>query len=93
MESFGDIGWGDPTRRFPIVMLAFLFVDIFDTAGTLYSVGRAAGYVDENDELTIPMKHSCQTQQQQLLVPYSEQALLQLTLSLQQVLKKVERQD
>ena len=34
-----------------MVMLAFLFVDIFDTAGTLYSVGRQAGYVDENDEL------------------------------------------
>ena len=32
-------------------MVTFLFVDIFDTAGTLYSVGRQAGYVDENDEL------------------------------------------
>ena len=32
-------------------MIAFLFVDIFDTSGTLYSVGRQAGYVDENDEL------------------------------------------
>jgi AGZA family xanthine/uracil permease-like MFS transporter len=39
--------WGD----FLLVMITFLFVDIFDTAGTLYSVGRAAGYVDENDEL------------------------------------------
>jgi len=36
---------------FLLVMITFLFVDIFDTAGTLYSVGRAAGYVDENDEL------------------------------------------
>ena len=27
------------------------FVDVFDTSGTLYSVGRQAGYVDENDEL------------------------------------------
>jgi AGZA family xanthine/uracil permease-like MFS transporter len=34
-----------------MVMITFLFVDIFDTAGTLYSVGRQAGYVDENDEL------------------------------------------
>ena len=33
------------------MMITFLFVDIFDTAGTLYSVGRQAGYVDENDEL------------------------------------------
>jgi AGZA family xanthine/uracil permease-like MFS transporter len=36
---------------FLLIMITFLFVDIFDTAGTLYSVGRAAGYVDENDEL------------------------------------------
>ena len=36
---------------FFLVMITFLFVDIFDTAGTLYSVGRQAGYVDENDEL------------------------------------------
>ena len=36
---------------FLLVMIAFLFVDIFDTSGTLYSVGRQAGYVDENDEL------------------------------------------
>jgi AGZA family xanthine/uracil permease-like MFS transporter len=34
-----------------LVMIAFLFVDIFDTAGTLYSVGRQAGYVNEDDEL------------------------------------------
>jgi AGZA family xanthine/uracil permease-like MFS transporter len=36
---------------FLLIMITFLFVDIFDTAGTLYSVGRQAGYVDENDEL------------------------------------------
>ena len=50
LEALADIsetGLGD----FLLVMVAFLFVDIFDTAGTLYSVGRAAGYVDENDEL------------------------------------------
>ena len=50
-SALGDIsggaGWGD----FLLVMVTFLFVDIFDTAGTLYSVGRQAGYVDENDEL------------------------------------------
>ena len=50
--ALGDIsaserGWGG----FISVMVTFLFVDIFDTAGTLYSVGRQAGYVDENDEL------------------------------------------
>ena len=36
---------------FLLIMITFLFVDIFDTAGTLYSVGRQAGYVDENDVL------------------------------------------
>ena len=46
-SSGSDLGWGG----FISVMVTFLFVDIFDTAGTLYSVGRQAGYVDENDEL------------------------------------------
>ena len=45
--SASDLGWGG----FISVMVTFLFVDFFDTAGTLYSVGRQAGYVDENDEL------------------------------------------
>ncbi len=45
--SDGGIALG----AFLMVMVTFLFVDIFDTAGTLYSVGRQAGYVDENDEL------------------------------------------
>ena len=45
--SASDLGWGG----FISVMVTFLFVDIFDTAGTLYSVGRQAGYVDENDDL------------------------------------------
>ena len=54
ISAFGDIGSGTdqtPVGDFLLVMITFLFVDIFDTAGTLYSVGRAAGYVDENDEL------------------------------------------
>ena len=46
-SSASDLGWGG----FISVRVTFLFVDIFDTAGTLYSVGRQAGYVDENDEL------------------------------------------
>ncbi len=33
------------------VVLAFLFVDIFDTAGTLLGVGRLAGFVDEEGHL------------------------------------------
>jgi len=49
LGAFGNIG--DNLGDFFLVMIAFLFVDIFDTAGTLYSVGRQGGYVDENDEL------------------------------------------
>ena len=49
--ALGDIGTEIPIGTFLLVMITFLFVDIFDTAGTLYSVGRQAGYVDENDEL------------------------------------------
>lgn len=33
------------------VILAFLFVDFFDTAGTLVGVGRAGGFIDERDRL------------------------------------------
>ena len=51
LEALGEVGGEIPVGEFLLVMITFLFVDIFDTAGTLYSVGRAAGYVDENDEL------------------------------------------
>ena len=56
MAAFGDNGMGDlgdgvSYGDFFMIMVAFLFVDIFDTAGTLYSVGRQAGYVDEDDQL------------------------------------------
>ncbi len=52
LSALGDVGGdGVPLGEFLLVMITFLFVDIFDTAGTLYSVGRQAGYVDENDEL------------------------------------------
>jgi AGZA family xanthine/uracil permease-like MFS transporter len=54
MDGLGAIGSGEGQTSigdFILIMIAFMFVDIFDTAGTLYSVGRAAGYVDENDEL------------------------------------------
>ena len=46
--ALGDIG--DNLETFVLVMIAFLFVDIFDTAGTLYSVGRQGGYVDEETD-------------------------------------------
>ena len=52
LSALGDVGGeGATVGAFLMVMITFLFVDIFDTAGTLYSVGRQAGYVDENDEL------------------------------------------
>ena len=50
-SALGDIGGDVALGDFLLVMITFLFVDIFDTAGTLYSVGRQAGYVDEKDEL------------------------------------------
>lgn len=37
-------------RLLPVVV-AFLFVDLFDTAGTLLGVGKIAGFVDEEGEL------------------------------------------
>ena len=48
--ALGDLS-GDNMGDFLLVMIAFLFVDIFDTSGTLYSVGRQAGFVNEDDEL------------------------------------------
>ena len=39
------------TGKLLIVVLAFLFVDLFDTAGTLIGVGRLAGMLDERGEL------------------------------------------
>ena len=51
MSAIGDAADQTSLGDFLLVMIAFLFVDIFDTSGTLYSVGRQAGYVDENDEL------------------------------------------
>ena len=49
-SALGDLD-GDNLGDFILVMIAFLFVDIFDTSGTLYSVGRQAGFVNEDDEL------------------------------------------
>ena len=53
LGALGDIGADDGVGfgTFLMIMIAFFFVDIFDTAGTLYGVGRMAGKVDENDEI------------------------------------------
>ena len=45
--DFGQIFSG----AFLTVVIAFLFVDIFDTAGTLLGVGRLAGFLDKEDRL------------------------------------------
>ena len=42
---------GETISVFLMVMITFLFVDIFDTAGTLYGVGKMAGKIDENDNI------------------------------------------
>ena len=42
-----SVGWG----TFMMIMIAFFFVDIFDTSGTLYGVGKMAGRINENDEI------------------------------------------
>jgi adenine/guanine/hypoxanthine permease len=39
------------TGKFLSVMLTFLFVDVFDTAGTMLGVGRTAGFVTPAGEL------------------------------------------
>jgi len=49
VEGFSGIG-GD-IWTFIIVVFSLLFVDFFDTAGTLVSVGRTAGLLDEEGQL------------------------------------------
>ncbi|PKU68287.1 adenine/guanine permease AZG1 [Dendrobium catenatum] len=44
--SFSDIARG----RFWEAVITFLYVDILDTTGTLYSMARFAGFVEENGE-------------------------------------------
>jgi AGZA family xanthine/uracil permease-like MFS transporter len=39
------------TWKLLIVILAFLFVDIFDSAGTLIGIGRLGGFVDKDGDL------------------------------------------
>ncbi|MDE5416217.1 NCS2 family permease [Alkalihalobacterium chitinilyticum] len=45
----GEVGWGQVlTIQLLVVILTFLFVDFFDTAGTLYAVANQAGFVKDN---------------------------------------------
>jgi AGZA family xanthine/uracil permease-like MFS transporter len=50
LSALGDLD-SDTIGAFLLVMITFLFVDIFDTAGTLYGVGKMAGKVDDDDNL------------------------------------------
>ncbi|WP_416151935.1 NCS2 family permease [Salipaludibacillus sp. HK11] len=48
-SPFGEMGLGEIfTLQLFIVILTFLFVDFFDTAGTLYAVANQAGFVKDN---------------------------------------------
>lgn len=49
MSGFGEL-FANPTKAF-IVIFSFLFVDFFDTAGTLVAVGNRIGLVNEQGEL------------------------------------------
>ncbi|MEG0273951.1 MAG: NCS2 family permease [Longicatena sp.] len=49
MQGFGDL-FADPVNAF-IVIFSFLFVDFFDTAGTLVAIANKIGLVNEDGEL------------------------------------------
>ncbi|EFJ18930.1 hypothetical protein SELMODRAFT_419549 [Selaginella moellendorffii] len=44
--SFAEIG----KSQFWVALITFLYVDILDTTGTLYSMAKFAGFVDENGD-------------------------------------------
>ncbi|MBE9186483.1 NCS2 family permease [Microcoleus sp. LEGE 07076] len=52
-QAFVGLSGVNPSNfiDFLAAMLVFLFVDMFDTIGTLSGVGTQAGYIDENGEL------------------------------------------
>ena len=51
-ESFMALDFSQVfTATFITVVIAFMFVDIFDTAGTLIGVGRLAGFLDKEGRL------------------------------------------
>lgn len=48
-SPFGEMALGEIfTLQLFIVILTFLFVDFFDTAGTLYAVANQAGFIKDN---------------------------------------------
>lgn len=49
MDGFGEL-FSNPMAAF-VIIFSFLFVDFFDTAGTLISIGNRIGLVNEKGEL------------------------------------------
>ncbi|QZT36249.1 NCS2 family permease [Halosquirtibacter xylanolyticus] len=49
--DFSWIGSFDETINIVVVLFAFLFIDMFDTIGTLVGVSNSANMVDENGEI------------------------------------------
>lgn len=55
---------------FIVVIFAFLFVDLFDTLGTLIGVSTKAGFLDKEGKLPESRAHCSQTHWQPPLVPF-----------------------
>lgn len=53
VDGFRMGDWGTPTfwLTFGVVVFSLLFMDFFDTAGTLMSVGTRCGFIDEEGKL------------------------------------------
>lgn len=49
MDGFGEL-FSNPTQAF-VIIFSFLFVDFFDTAGTLVAIGNRIGLVNDKGEL------------------------------------------
>lgn len=49
MDGFSEL-FADPTNAF-VIIFSFLFVDFFDTAGTLVAIGNRIGLINEKGEL------------------------------------------
>ncbi|MDF2699099.1 MAG: guanine permease [Haloplasmataceae bacterium] len=53
LSGFGDYNWGDLSSifTFAVVVFSLVFIDFFDTAGTLVTVGSRCGMINEKGEL------------------------------------------
>lgn len=71
---------GIVSADFVVILFAFLFVDLFDTIGTLVGVSSKAGMLDENGKLPRIKVRSLRTPLQQQPVPLSVHPQQQLSL-------------